>query len=92
MYDVSNANTFLRSALESATTYYELGRLRKLLTSQEDAQGGAIIFIFHKAGAYRESANLPRHPKMTLRKFGITYYSINKTPYYNIDNSSAGFA
>ena len=65
----SNADTFLRSALYSATTCYELGRLRQLLTSQEDAEGGAIIFIFKKAGAYRESAKIPRHTKMTHRKF-----------------------
>ena len=65
---ISNADTFLRSALQSARTYYELGQLRQLLRSQEDAEGGAIIFIFKKAGAYGESANLPRHAEITLRK------------------------
>ena len=68
MWDFSNADTFLRSALYSATICYELGRLRQLLTSQEDAKGGAINFIFKKSGVYRESANLPRHAKMFLRK------------------------
>ena len=68
MYDFSNTDTFLRSALYSATTCYKLGQLRQLLTSQEDAEGGAIIFIFKETGAYRESANLPRHAEMTLRK------------------------
>ena len=68
MCDFSNADTFLRSALYSATTCYELERLRQLLTFQEDAEGGAIIFIFKKACAYRVSANLPRHAEMALRK------------------------
>ena len=65
----SNANTFFRSALYSATTCYKLGRLRQLLTSQEDIEGGAIIFIFKKVGAYRESAKIPRRTKMTHRSF-----------------------
>ena len=47
---------------------YNLGRLRQFLTAQEDAEGGATIFIFKKAGAYRESVNLPSRAKMTLRK------------------------
>ena len=71
MCNFSNADTFLRSALYSATTCYKLGRLHQLLASQEDAVGGAIIFIFKKAGAYRESVHLPRHAKVTLRKIGI---------------------
>ena len=36
--DFSNADTFLRSALYSATTCYVLGRLRQLLVSEEDSQ------------------------------------------------------
>ena len=68
MCDFSNADIFLRSALYSATSYYELGRLRQLLTLQEDAEGGTIIFIFKKVGAYRESAKIPRHSKKTLKK------------------------
>ena len=68
MCDFSNADTFLRSALSSATTCYELGRLRQLLTSQEDTEGGEIICIFKKAGAYRDSAKVPRRKKMTHRK------------------------
>ena len=43
--DLSNADTFFRSALYSAAICYEIRRLRQLLTSQEDAEGGAIIFI-----------------------------------------------
>ena len=66
--DFSNADTFLRSALYSATICYELGRLRQLLTPREDAKGEAMIFIFKKAGAYRESAKIPRHSKMTHRR------------------------
>ena len=37
MCDFSNADIFLRSALYSATTCYELGQLHQLLMSQEDA-------------------------------------------------------
>ena len=51
MFDFSNTDTFFRIALYSATTYYELRRLRQLLTFQEDAGGGVIIFIFRKASA-----------------------------------------
>ena len=57
--DFLNADTFYRSALYSATTCYKFGRLRQLLTLQEDAEEGAIIFIFIKAGAYRESTKIP---------------------------------
>ena len=39
MCDISNADTFLRSALYSATTYHELGWLRQLLTSV----GGGLL-------------------------------------------------
>ena len=53
MCDFANADTFLRSAPYSVTSCYKPGRLHQLLTSQEDAEGGAIIFIFKKAGAYR---------------------------------------
>ena len=69
MCDFSNADTFFLSALYSATTCYKLGWLCQLLASQEDAQGGAIIFMFKKAGAYRESAKIPRHSKTTHRIF-----------------------
>ena len=40
MCDISNANTFLRSALYSATTYYELGWLRQFLTSVGEGLSG----------------------------------------------------
>ena len=36
--------------------------------SQEDAEGGEIISIFKKAGAYRESAKIPWHAEMTHSK------------------------
>ena len=79
MCDFSNTNTFLRSALYSATTCYELRRLCQLLTSQENAEGGAVIFMFKKAGAYRESAKVPWRTKTTHRKIWrqtlrYTYY------------------
>ena len=67
--DFSNADTFFRSALSSTTACYELRWLCQLLTSQKDAEGGAIIFTFKKAGAYRESAKIPRHTKMIDGKF-----------------------
>ena len=68
MCDISNVDTFLRSALYSATSCYVLKRLRQLLTSQDDAEGGTIIFIFKKPGSYRESAKVPRCTKMTHKK------------------------
>ena len=68
MFGFSNADTFFRNALYSAPTYYELGRVCQLLTLQKDAEGGAIIFIFKKANAYRESAKIPWRLKMTHRR------------------------
>ena len=68
MCNFSNADTFLRSALYSGTTCYGLMRLHQLLTSQEDAEGGAIIFIFKKADAYRKSAKRPRRTQLTHRE------------------------
>ena len=73
--DFSNADTFFRSALCSATTCYKLGRLRQLLTSQEDAEGGGNNFHLQKSGAYRETAKIPRHTKMTHRKFWHLFVS-----------------
>ena len=66
--DYFNVDAFLRSALKSAIMNCNVGRLRRFLTSQEDAEGEAINFMFKKACAYREYGNVPRHAEMTLRK------------------------
>ena len=63
MCDLSNTDTFLRSALYSATTCYELGWLRQLLTSQEDAKEGTIIFIFKKRHLQRVPQNTQTYEK-----------------------------
>ena len=78
MCDFSNTNTFLRSALYSATTCYELGRLRQLLTSQEDAEGGAIIFIFKKPAQTENPRICPGMPKWPPEKNGITKLATGK--------------
>ena len=59
MCDFSNADTFLRSALYSATICYKLRRLRQFLTSLEDAKGGAIIFIFKKPAPIESPPKYP---------------------------------
>ena len=66
--DYFNADTFLRSALSSAIMNYNLGRLRRFHTSQEDAEGGAINFIFKKRAPTESPRICPRHAEMTLRK------------------------
>ena len=76
--DYFNVDAFLRSALKSAIMNCNVGRLRRFLTSQEDAEGEAINFMFKKACAYRESGNVPRHAEMTLRKIWHLEWSLKQ--------------
>ena len=62
--DYFNADIFLRSALLSAIMNYNLGRLRRFLTSQEDAEGGAINYIFKKRAPTENPRICPRHAEM----------------------------
>ena len=76
MCNFSNADTFLRSALYSATTCDKLGRLRQLLTPKEDAEGGAIIFIFKKPTPTESPPKYPGVQKGPTGKFGVIIESV----------------
>ena len=43
---------------------YNLERLRRFLTTQEDAEGGAINFIFKKRAPTENPRICPRHAEM----------------------------